>query len=251
MTSPERALVMSDTVGPDGKTVLAATTLPTGDDPDTYIEALIGTPIDSEKPPSQSPLGISPAKSKSQGTFFYAVGSSGAANRVGFLRLAVKERIKNPRDDDDRDDGCDCADHWHDWHDHATKGDDDDDGLDNSQDSPTAQENVTRGDATPLAAGATANYSMTATPTTLALLAIAEADNPTAQIGIDVYNSAGLLVMQSVPALGIAVAQVALPPAGTYTSASRKPHLCSCPEKMPGEAGRTPSPGVRPITSKR
>jgi hypothetical protein len=58
---------------------------------------------------------------------------------------------------------------------------------------------------------------MTATPTTLALLAIAEADNPTAQIGIDVYNAAGMLIAQSPSALGIAVAQVALPPAGTYT----------------------------------
>jgi len=214
--SVQAALVFSSTVAPDGKTVPAQITKK-GDD--TYIEALIGMPQDSTKPPSQIPFGITPAKAKSQGTFFYAVGDTTTPdiNRVGFVRLPVKERIRNPRDDDDRDDGCACEDHWHDWHDHANAGDDDDDGISNKYDDPSARENVAAGDPAPLAVGATADQSMVASPTTLALIAIAEADNPLAQIGIDIYNPAGLLVARSVPALGIAVAQVLLPPAGTYT----------------------------------
>src|SRR6185503_18552444 len=206
-----RATVTTGTVSPIGKTVDAVTS----PNPDgTFIEAMLF----SRGNDSKLPLGITPAKSKSQGTFFYAVGDSQVLiDRAGFVRFPLKERVKHPRDDDDRDDGCDCEDHWHDWHDHAHANDDDDDSIANEHDSPTAQENVARGDSTPLAAGATAVYSMTATPTTLALLAIAEADNPTAQIGIDVYNAAGMLIAQSPSALGIAVAQVALPPAGTYT----------------------------------
>jgi len=207
-----RAIANSGTVSPIGK-IVDALISPNPDG--TFIEAMIFTRGND----STLPLGITPAKSKSQGTFFYAVGNNLQAqiDRAGFVRFPLKERVKHPRDDDDRDDGCDCEDHWHDWHDHANSNDDDDDGIPNGQDSPTAQENVARGDLTPLAAGDTAVYSMTATTTTLALLAIAEADNPTAQIGIDVFNSAGLLIAQSLPALGIAVAQVALPPAGTYT----------------------------------
>jgi hypothetical protein len=218
VSDPQQADFFSSTVTPMGKTVMGNTPPP---DPDgtTFVEALINVGIDPPANDSTAPLGISPAKAKSQGTFFYAVGLNGheGFNRVGFVRLPVKGRIKNPRDDDDRDDGCNCEDHWHDWHGHATKGDDDDDGIPNEQDSPTARENVARGDATPLAAGATAVQSMVASPTTLALIAIAEADNPTAQIGIDVFNSMGLLMASSVPALGVAVAQVALPSAGTYT----------------------------------
>jgi hypothetical protein len=208
--------VNSGTVPPEGKTAEAQITQK---DDGIYSEALINTSNSTTSTPSSLPLGITPAKSKAQGTFFYAVGVSEAEiDRVGFVRLPVQERIRNPRDDDDRDDGCDCADPWHGWHGHPGNGDDDDDNISNDQDSPTAHETVARGDAAPLAAGAASvNQSMIASPTTLALIAIAEADNPLAQIGIDVYNSAGLLVTQSVPALGIAVAQVALPPAGTYT----------------------------------
>jgi len=215
VSTPEQANFFSSTVGPVGKTVMGNTK--TDPDGTTFVEALIDMGIDKPND-SSMPIGITPARGKAEGTFFYAVGQNGsAANRVGFVRFAIKERVKHPRDDDDRDDGCNCEDHWHDSHDHATKGDDDDDSIPNEQDSPTARENVARGDATPLAAGATADQSMVASPTTLALIAIAEADNPTAQIGIDVFNSMGLLMARSVPALGIAIAQVALPSAGTYT----------------------------------
>jgi hypothetical protein len=206
----ERAAVTSDKVAGIGKTVPAEVTKNADG---TYVEALINVGNNSV-----TPLGITPAKSKAEGTFFYTVGFSEGTNRVGFVRLPqVKEKMKHPRDDDDRDDGWNGEDHWHDWHDHANSNDDDDDGIANGQDSPAGSENVTKGDSTPLAAAQTADYSMTASPTTLALIAMAEADDPLAQLGIDVYNAQGLLVARSAPALGIAVAQVALPSAGAYT----------------------------------
>jgi hypothetical protein len=206
----EQAVVKSDKVTPQGKTVAA---LITKDNGDTFVEALINMPNNS-----MLPLGITPAKAKSEGTFFYTVGESEGSNRVGFVRLpTLKEKMKHPRDDDDRDDGWNGEDHWHDWHDHANSGDDDDDGISNGQDSQSGSETVNRGDSTPLASGQALDYTMTASPTTLALIAMAEADNPLAQIGIDIYNSLGLLVARSAPALGIAVAQVALPSAGAYT----------------------------------
>jgi len=208
--SPERAVVASAPVSPNGKTVPAQVTR----NPDgTYVEALIDVGNNSF-----TPLGITPAKAKAEGTFFYTVGFSEGANRVGFVRLPrAKEKLKQPRDDDDRDDGWTGEDHWHDWHDHANSNDDDDDGIANGQDSPSGQETVSGGDITPLASGQTVDYTMTASPTTLALIAMAEADDPLAQIGIDVFNAQGLLVARSAPALGIAVAQVALPSAGAYT----------------------------------
>ena len=43
---------------------------------------------------------------------------------------------------------------------------------------------------------------MIASPTTLALIAVAEADDPLAQIGIDIFNPQGLLLTTSAPALG-------------------------------------------------
>jgi hypothetical protein len=209
--SVEDAVVASAPVSPQGKTVAGQITR----NPDgTYVEALINAGNDS-----MTPLGITPARSKAEGTFFYTVGENlQGANRVGFVRLPrAKEKLKQPRDDDDRDDGWNGEDRWHDWHDHANANDDDDDGIANGQDSPSGQETVSGGDVTPLASGQTVDYTMTASPTTLALIAVAEADDALAQIGIDIYNAQGLLVARSAPSLGIAVAQVALPPAGTYT----------------------------------
>jgi hypothetical protein len=53
------------------------------------------------------------------------------------------------------------------------------------------------------------------------LIAKAEAEDPLAQIGIDILDARGLLVATSVPTPGIAVAQVLLPAAGTYTARVR------------------------------
>jgi hypothetical protein len=56
---------------------------------------------------------------------------------------------------------------------------------------------------------------MTASPTSLALIPVAEADDPVAQLAIDIYNA--LLVARPAPALRVAVTQVALTLAGAYT----------------------------------
>jgi len=217
-TTPGDAAVDSNFVRPEPKTVEGRVT---PKDDGIFVEALIKNPNDSFHP-----LGISPAKGKAQGSFFYAVGANGRldpitgaalTNRVGFVRLRVCEKQKFPRDDDDRDDGWEGADNWHDSHRHGDCHDFDDDGIDDGQDSPTGREQVQRNDATALPAGGSVDHTLTASPTTLALIAVAEADNPLAQIGIDIYNAAGILVARSIPAPTVAVAQVVLPAAGTYT----------------------------------
>jgi hypothetical protein len=216
-SDPQRALVTSNKVTPYGKTVLA---LITSQSDGTYVEAQINERTDATPNDSTLPLGITPAKAKAEGTFFYAVGepTANGKNRVGFVRFpTLKEKMKHPRDDDDRDDGWAGEDKWHDWHGHADADDDDDDGIRNAHDSSSGSETVDRRDSTSLANGQSADYSMIASPTSLALLAIAEADDPMAQLGIDVYNAQGILIARSVPSLKIAVAQVALPAAGTYT----------------------------------
>lgn len=214
----ERATVTSGRVSPEGKTVAAqVSSQPDG----TFIEAKIDTPNDS-----RSPMGISPAKAKSQGTFFYAVGfNDEGADRVGFVRLPIKDKIKHPRDDDDEDDGWDGDDKWHAWHQHGNSHDRDDDGIDDDDDSPSGREEVTVGDSSPLQGGQKVDYSMTASSTTLALIAKATADDPLAQIGIDIYDAAGLLVARSVPTPGVAAVQVLLPAAGSYTARVRNDGL--------------------------
>jgi hypothetical protein len=58
---------------------------------------------------------------------------------------------------------------------------------------------------------------MVTLPTSLALVALATADDPLAQIGIDIYDSLGMLVMRSLPTPGLAAVEVLLPAPGTYT----------------------------------
>jgi hypothetical protein len=53
------------------------------------------------------------------------------------------------------------------------------------------------------------------------LIAKAEATDPLAQIGIDIYNAAGMLMASSVPTPGVGIAQILLPAAGTYTARVR------------------------------
>jgi hypothetical protein len=223
LPDPQRAVVGS---GPpikgDGKTVDAQfTTKADG----TYIEAKINMTNDSTVP-----LGISPNKSKAQGTFFYAVGVNGHGNvspdsqaavidRVGFVRLPIiKEKIKHPRDDDDKDDGWDGDDSWHGWHGHADDHDGDDDGFDDDKDSPQRETVQSSGDSSALAPGQAMDFPMTASPTTLALIAATKADDPLANIGIDIVNTLGVVVASSLPTPGVAVAQLALPAAGNYTA---------------------------------
>jgi len=217
-TSQEASVCNSGWVCPVGKKV---TVLPTTKSDGVYIEAQIDTGVDDSgnADPSMNPMGITPVKAKAQGTFFYAVGTADdlSVDRVEFVRLPVRQKIKHPRDDDDKDDGWSGDTPWHNWHGHSNMDDDDDDGFENEQDSPTAYESVDRRDAAPIAGGQTADYPMTASATTLALIAKAEADNPLAQIGAEIYDANGLLVAKSLPTPGVAVVTVPLPAAGTYT----------------------------------
>jgi hypothetical protein len=218
-------LVVSDVVKGDPKTVLKQTTKKNDG---TYVEAKIDTPAPGtvdptmKVPNSLSPLGITPAKSKAQGTFFYAVGFAAGtdptagpsvAKRVGFVRLGIPERINNPRDDDDSNDGYATTNpNWN----VGTPGDADGDGVPDAEDTNTANENMTGFDPAMLPGMSAASYPVTASPTTLALVAAVEAD-PLAQIAVDIYNGLGVLSATSGPLVGSALVSLPLPPAGNYT----------------------------------
>jgi len=219
-------------VPPVGKTVVAQITAkPDG----TFIEAQIdacAAGMDPVTCDSTIPLGITPVKGKAEGTFFYAVGhnvstatnSTGArvpANRVGFVRFPLKERVKHPRDDDDENDGHQGDHSWHNWHGHATADDDDDDGVANENDQHTMNERDAQADdqkssPSSIAAGQYVEYPVATTAASVAVVAITQAIDPLAQIGIDVYDPAGLLVATSAPAPGIAAVTVPLPVVGIY-----------------------------------
>jgi hypothetical protein len=219
-------LVASDVTPGIPKNVLKKTTRkPDG----TFVEAVINTPAPNADPTmtppsSMQPLGITPIKWKGQGTFFYAVGVTAGvdggtgtpsfAKRVGFVRLGVPERINNPRDDEDADDGFDAALHptWH----VSVPGDSDADGVPDQFDSSN-KENMTGFDPAPLAASAVTSYQVTTTASSLALMATAQADVPTATIAVDVYNALGTLVATSGPLVGVAAATVPTPGAGNFT----------------------------------
>jgi hypothetical protein len=135
--------------------------------------------------------------------------------RIGFARLPHKEKIKHGRDDDDCDDGEDVATHPG-WHDHTSHvDDDDDDGVDSKYDNRTSREDTETGDPAALSAGQTAEYPLTATATTLALIANVSAD-PLSQIGVEIYDQLGALVGSGTSVGGVAVAVVPTPAAGTY-----------------------------------
>jgi hypothetical protein len=227
----ERAEVASDVVAPQRKVVHGVVTSKADG---TFVEAFIGGadsigPLTNPAPGNDSmmPLGITPVRAKAEGTFFYAVGQSAdvLADRIGFVRLQPREKMKHGRDDDDCDDGWDDGrnhdgpdgHHGHPHHSHDTDANDnDDDGFDNDYDTP-AHENVqTIDDAPALGGGQFVEYPVTATATSLAIIATSKADDPLAQIGIEVYNPAGLLVATSAPTPGLAVAPVLLPVAGNY-----------------------------------
>ncbi len=213
-------------VCPIGKTVEGQYTKK---DDGTLIEARINTGFDDNGKASDSfnPLGITPVKSKAQGTFFFTVGNNGSVapqliDRVGFARFPVREKIKYPRDDDDENDGKDGDHHWHDWHGHSQQHDVDDDGVDDVHDyrdkrERDSRENDSDDDDKNLSAGASKDYTMVTLPSSLALVALTTASDPLAQIGIDIYDSLGLLVARSLPTPGVAAVEVLLPAAGTYT----------------------------------
>jgi hypothetical protein len=206
----ERANVDSGSITPHGFVVPATVTTKTDG---VFVEALVGL---NGAHDSESPLGITPAKWKGQGAFFYAVGLPGdGTDRVGFVRLPVVQRLKHPRDDDDVDDGC-CSPSQSGWH-NSDVGDDDDDGQGNEFDTPTANEMATIGDPSPLGPGQTAQYQLIASPTTLALIASATTDDLLGSVSVEIYNALGVLVAGSVSIPGSAMSTLPLPSAGTYT----------------------------------
>ena len=229
--TPVPTLVMSDVTPGIPKTVQKLTTRKQDG---TYVEAKIDTPSTPygdatlAPPNSLSPLGITPVKWKGQGTFFYAVGfSAGAdpaagpsfAKRVGFVRLGVPDKIKNPRDDDDADDGMDRNAHpgWH----QSEAGDDDGDGVGDEYDT-TNNEHLTSSDpvATP-AFSATSSLPAPTTASSMTLLATASADDPLATIAVDIYNSMGLLVASSGPMPALATVTMLAPGAGAFNVSVR------------------------------
>jgi len=220
----------SNIVYPRAKTVAAQPT----DNPDgRFIEAKVDTEVDSNGNPvvnstdvSTNPVGITPVKAKAQGTYFVTIGDNSnemTFNQVAFLRIPIRGKLKFARDDDDENDGDDTSDHaWHDWHGHADDNDDDDDGVDNGHDQHDKWERDSRDSETTMddgvvAAGGSKDYSMVATSTSLALVALTTASDPLAQIGIDIYDPNGLFVARSLPTPGLASLEVLLPAPGTYT----------------------------------
>jgi hypothetical protein len=215
--------VSSGSVPPQGKVIQATITTKTDG---VFVEAQLDSAPPSNPSAtndSVSPLGITANKGKAQGTFFYAVGANGTgtANRVGFVRMPMPEKVRHPRDDDDAEDGFDHDHHPSGWHNQGQRGDDDDDddGIGGDNDSPTAHENVNVNDDAPVQGGQHVDYPMVASPTSLALIFVATSVNdPLAQLKVDIYDSLGMLMATSAPTPGLGIATVLLPAAGNYTA---------------------------------
>ena len=207
-----RSTMVSGAVPPVGK-VVEATIYTKADG--VFVEAQ----LDSNGNDDMSPLGITANKGKGQGTFFYAVGMTfnATVNRIGFIRFPKNHVMKmtHPRDDDDPEDGWEHAQHPPGWH-ISDDGDDDSDGLGNAQDTASREDVVVSDDA-PLEPGQTSTYWMTASSSTLALVALVTANDPLAVLRVDIYNPLGLIVATSPATPGVGLATVALPAPGNYT----------------------------------
>ena len=227
--TPEASSVVTGSVPGVAKVVNATTTRKNDG---TYVEAFINTNNDS-----LSPLGIGANHGKAQGTFFYTVGlaagvttdpvtnavvldptNPSVAKRIGFVRLPIKEKIKNPRDDDDADDGED-RNHHANWH-NSEPGDEDADGVPDRYDTSTSRESSTAFDPAMLPGQQSVDYPISTNASTLALIAAVEAD-PLSMIAVDIYNALGVLSATSGPLAGSALVTLPLPGAGTYTARVR------------------------------
>jgi hypothetical protein len=207
----ERATVGSGSVTPQGSVIPATVTTKSDG---VFVEALVGSNGGHD---SESPLGITPAKWRGQGTFFYAVGLAGdGADRVGFVRLPMAQKLKHPRDDDDTNDGC-CGSGMPSGWSNSDADDDDDDGQANEVDTPTANEVATINDPMSLGPGQSVTYPLIADSTTLALLATASADDLLGSITVEIYNALGVLLAGSVSVPGSAISTLPAPVPGTYT----------------------------------
>jgi hypothetical protein len=185
---------------------------------------------------SMIPLGITPDMSKKVGTYFYAVSVNldNGFNRVGQIVLPFKNRKhgharddddhdrdgkRDDVDDDDDDDGIkdgddsddddDCVDDHADW-------DDDNDGIDDRDDRKDRKEDRYSREEESVAGGQSVDYPTTVGTDNLLLVATATAADPTALLGLEVYNPAGALVASALPTPGTAIATVPTLTAGSY-----------------------------------
>jgi len=170
----------------------------------TYIEARTGAESAND---SFQPAGITPDRSGSVGTFFYAVGatSNTAFNRIGRVRLPRKDvnaRVERDDDDPDDNDGPNLA------------GDDsDDDGIEDGFDTPDKKEGK-QTSAQDVAAGDTATDQFTLNSGSLLAVVSATSSNALAPVVVEVLNEAGAVVASSLSTPGSAVLTWTPPSAG-------------------------------------
>jgi len=184
---------------------------------------------------SMSPTGITPDLSASVGTFFFAIGDSGATNRIGRIRLPRgNERARVERDDDDFDDDGKRADVDDDNDDDgvtnsldtdndndgtpdAMDDDDDNDGIEDSFDTKDKKESK-QTSSQDLLVGESALDQFSVNPGTLLAVVSATSTDLLAPVTIEILNEAGQVVASGLAAPGAAVLTW-IPPAsgGLYT----------------------------------
>jgi hypothetical protein len=183
---------------------------PSDPDDGLFVEAFINQNAQSNPHFSMVPLGITPAFDKAVGSFFYAVGtpdgdSAATVNRLGYGRLRQKGfKAKHEREDKDcNDDGSGQEDEDHDGVPNRYKTNDSKAKMDRQNDQ--------------LAPGQSTDYTVTATPNTLALVAAIQADTLTAPVSVQVIDPSGNTLVPAVPSLGAAVATIIPSTSGDYT----------------------------------
>lgn len=193
------AIQLSGTSQAQPKTVLATIT---SKQDGIFVEAQINSNNDSLQP-----LGITPHPGKAVGTFFYAVGHTSNAEiiRVGFARLP-RVKLKGHHEREDKD----CND------DGSGQDDEDHDGIPNRYKTGDSQSHADR-ENDQLAAGQSSDYTMTAGPSTKALVAAITADNPLEPVSVQIIDPNGISIVLPVATPGIAVATLVPTTPGNYT----------------------------------
>jgi hypothetical protein len=221
----ERAVQQTRDVMPIPRTI-AVTATPKDDG--TYLEA------DITQLGDQQPLGIVPVPRGKIGSFFYAVGLSPAVNRIERITLPrLPRRPDSPRDHDDfdddgkRDDADDDIDddgmgnaidkdNDNDCLTDDVDDDDDGDGLEDKHDRRDRDERkyTHRGTA---GAGSSLSHSVAVASGTTLLTVLASAADFAAPLSIDIVDPLGVVVSQTLPTPGNAVAATVPLKAGLYT----------------------------------
>jgi len=174
----------------------------------TFIEAFINKNIDpNETQISHVPLGITPNFDKATGTFFYAVGEPSPAltvDRIGFARLPrANQKGNHEREDKD----CDDDGSGHDDEAH--------DGIPDRHKTGDSHADMHRQN-DQLAAGQSSDYTLTAGPRTMALVAAIQADNLLAPVSAEIIDPNGISLALPVATPGLAVATIIPSVPGDY-----------------------------------